>query len=76
LKTGRGNAPRPAFCAHPEAPTRRTPNPIRGARARNLGRRIDYFFVSDELRDRVKAAGIMPHVQGSDHCPISLTLDD
>jgi exodeoxyribonuclease-3 len=47
-----------------------------GSRARNLGWRIDYFFVSDELRDRVKAAGIMPHVQGSDHCPITLTLHD
>jgi len=45
-----------------------------GARARNIGWRIDYFFVSDELRNRVKAAGIMPHVQGSDHCPITLTL--
>ena len=45
-----------------------------GSRARNLGWRIDYFFVSDELRDRVTAAGIMPHVQGSDHCPITLTL--
>jgi exodeoxyribonuclease-3 len=46
-----------------------------GARARNVGWRIDYFFVSDELRGRVKAAGIMPHVQGSDHCPITLELD-
>jgi len=47
-----------------------------GSRARNLGWRIDYFFVSDELRDRVTTAGIMPHVQGSDHCPITLTLRD
>ena len=46
-----------------------------GARARNIGWRIDYFFVSDELRDRVKAAGILPHVLGSDHCPITLALD-
>ena len=45
-----------------------------GARARNVGWRIDYFFVSDELRGRVKAAGILPHVQGSDHCPITLEL--
>jgi len=30
--------------------------------------------VSDELRGRVKAAGILPHVQGSDHCPITLEL--
>ena len=46
-----------------------------GARARNVGWRIDYFFVSEELRGRVKAAGILPHVQGSDHCPITLELD-
>ena len=46
-----------------------------GARARNVGWRIDYFFVSDELRGRVKAAGIMPAVQGSDHCPITLELE-
>ncbi|MBI1726475.1 MAG: exodeoxyribonuclease III [Candidatus Rokubacteria bacterium] len=45
-----------------------------GARARNVGWRIDYFFVSDELRGRVKAAGILPHVQGSDHCPVTLEL--
>ena len=46
-----------------------------GARARNVGWRIDYFFVSDELRRRVRAATILPHVQGSDHCPITLVLD-
>ena len=46
-----------------------------GARARNIGWRIDYFFVSDELRGRVKAAGIMPLVQGSDHCPITLEIE-
>jgi exodeoxyribonuclease-3 len=45
-----------------------------GARARNIGWRIDYFFVSDELRGRIKAAGIMPLVQGSDHCPITLEI--
>jgi len=45
------------------------------ARARNLGWRIDYFFVSDELRGRIKAAGIMPTIQGSDHCPITLEIE-
>lgn len=45
------------------------------ARARNVGWRIDYFFVSDELRGRVKAAGILPLVQGSDHCPITLEIE-
>jgi exodeoxyribonuclease III len=46
-----------------------------GGRARNVGWRIDYFFVSDELRGRIKAAGIMPSVQGSDHCPITLEIE-
>jgi exodeoxyribonuclease-3 len=46
-----------------------------GSRARNLGWRIDYFFVSEELRGRVKEAGIMPGVLGSDHCPVTLTLE-
>jgi len=46
-----------------------------GSRARNLGWRIDYFFVSDELRARVRSAAILPHVIGSDHCPITLELD-
>jgi exodeoxyribonuclease-3 len=44
-------------------------------RARNIGWRIDYFFVSDELRHRIKAAGIMPVVHGSDHCPITLEIE-
>jgi len=46
-----------------------------GARARNVGWRIDYFFVSDELRGCVRGAAILPHVLGSDHCPITLTLE-
>jgi exodeoxyribonuclease-3 len=45
------------------------------ARARNVGWRIDYFIVSAALRDRVKAAGIHPKILGSDHCPVSLTID-
>jgi exodeoxyribonuclease-3 len=46
-----------------------------GARARNIGWRIDYFFVSDELRGRARSATILPHVLGSDHCPITLELE-
>lgn len=45
------------------------------ARARNVGWRIDYFLVSNSLKARVKAADIHPKVLGSDHCPISVTLD-
>ncbi len=45
------------------------------ARARNVGWRIDYFLVSESLRKHVKAADIHTGVFGSDHCPISVTLD-
>jgi len=45
------------------------------ARARNVGWRIDYVLVSESLKDKVKAADIHPGVMGSDHCPVSVTLD-
>ena len=45
-----------------------------GARERNVGWRIDYFFVSAELVPQVKQAYIMKDVMGSDHCPIGLVL--
>ncbi|GAB4512597.1 MAG: exodeoxyribonuclease III [Anaerolineae bacterium] len=45
-----------------------------GARERNIGWRIDYFFITPDLRERVATAAIHPEVLGSDHCPISLTL--
>jgi len=44
------------------------------SRERNIGWRLDYFFVSDNLRDDVVSADIMADVMGSDHCPVSLTL--
>jgi len=44
------------------------------ARDRNVGWRLDYFFVSEDLRDKVKSATIHPEVTGSDHCPIGLEL--
>ena len=46
------------------------------ARERNVGWRIDYFFVSDNLRDRIKSAFIMTEVLGSDHCPVGIELID
>ena len=46
------------------------------ARANNAGWRIDYFIVSRRLQDRVAAAGILPEVFGSDHCPVSLELKE
>jgi exodeoxyribonuclease III len=45
------------------------------ARARNIGWRIDYFLVSENLKSNVKAADIHPQIMGSDHCPVSITLD-
>ncbi|HXR49642.1 MAG TPA: exodeoxyribonuclease III [Verrucomicrobiae bacterium] len=45
------------------------------ARARNVGWRIDYVLVSHDLKSKVKAAEIHPKVMGSDHCPVSVTLD-
>ena len=45
------------------------------ARARNVGWRIDYFLISSALKSKVKAAEIHPKVLGSDHCPVSVTLD-
>jgi exodeoxyribonuclease-3 len=45
-----------------------------GSRAKNVGWRIDYFWVSEELKKHVKEAKIHPDVLGSDHCPVSLTL--
>jgi len=45
------------------------------SRDRNVGWRIDYFFVSEELRSKVKRAWIDPTVMGSDHCPVGLEIE-
>ena len=45
-----------------------------GARERNVGWRIDYFFVSEALAGSVTGAGILQEVMGSDHCPIELDI--
>ena len=45
-----------------------------GARARNVGWRIDYFMVSRALLDKVERADILDHVHGSDHCPVLLKM--
>ena len=46
-----------------------------GARQKNVGWRIDYFFISPDLLGKMAAAEIHTDVLGSDHCPVSLTLD-
>lgn len=45
------------------------------ARQHNAGWRIDYFLVSDRLRDRIEATPIYSEVLGSDHCPVGLELN-
>ncbi len=44
------------------------------ARARNVGWRIDYFVISDRLREHIKDAYILPELMGSDHCPVGLDM--
>ena len=44
------------------------------ARANNAGWRIDYFLVSEILKDRLKSADILTEVYGSDHCPVTLEM--
>lgn len=45
------------------------------ARANNVGWRIDYFYVSSDLKDYVKDAYILDSIEGSDHCPIGLEME-
>ena len=45
------------------------------ARKNNAGWRIDYFVVSDRLREKIRTAAIHADVMGSDHCPVELELD-
>ena len=45
------------------------------ARENNAGWRIDYFLVSDRLRDKLVCAEILTDVMGSDHCPVLLEIE-
>lgn len=45
------------------------------ARERNVGWRIDYFFIDQSLRKHLKDAFIMPEVMGSDHCPVAIDME-
>lgn len=45
------------------------------SRERNIGWRIDYFFISQQLLPHLKNAEIYEHITGSDHCPISIELE-
>lgn len=48
---------------------------FRNARERNIGWRIDYFLVSDRLKESLTDAAILPEIMGSDHCPVTLELE-
>lgn len=45
------------------------------AREKNAGWRIDYFLVSDDLKDKLIDAHINTEIMGSDHCPVELTVE-
>ncbi|MBI5681280.1 MAG: exodeoxyribonuclease III [Methanobacterium sp.] len=45
------------------------------ARERNVGWRLDYFFVNNEFKDKIKSAYILNEVMGSDHCPVGINIE-
>ena len=45
------------------------------ARKNNAGWRIDYFIVSDRIKDKIKDAQILNDIYGSDHCPVLLEIE-
>ena len=46
-----------------------------GARSRNLGWRIDYAMITDDLADKLQRAVILPDAIHSDHCPVLIEMD-
>ena len=44
------------------------------ARSKNIGWRIDYFVISNRLRDKLKDAYIYTDIMGSDHCPVGIDI--
>jgi exodeoxyribonuclease-3 len=45
------------------------------ARTRNVGWRLDYFFVNEEFKKNIKSSYILSDVMGSDHCPIGIDIE-
>lgn len=61
---------------HPEEPDNYTYwDYFTRARERNVGWRIDYHFITEDLRPALKNAWISPDVMGSDHCPVGIVLN-
>ena len=48
---------------------------MRQSRDKNIGWRIDYFIVSESIKDKIKEANIYTEILGSDHCPIGLEIE-
>ena len=48
---------------------------LHNARVKNIGWRLDYFIINQEIRHQLKGSDILSEVHGSDHCPIRLQLD-
>ena len=46
------------------------------SRERNVGWRLDYFFISKKLREQIKSCTIETDFLGSDHCPVKLVVDN
>ncbi|MCK5358060.1 MAG: exodeoxyribonuclease III, partial [Elusimicrobiales bacterium] len=44
------------------------------ARERNVGWRLDYFFINSESKNKLKKAFILKETMGSDHCPVAIEL--
>jgi exodeoxyribonuclease-3 len=45
------------------------------ARERNVGWRLDYFFVNEEFMDNIQSSYILSDVMGSDHCPVGIDIE-
>jgi exodeoxyribonuclease-3 len=61
------------FCSEPEQYS--WWDQVTRSRERNVGWRIDYFFVSDNFKKSVKNAFILQEIMGSDHCPVGIELE-
>ncbi|MGF7016206.1 exonuclease III [Ornithinibacillus bavariensis] len=48
---------------------------MKTVRERNIGWRIDYFIVSERLKDLLIDSHVQPTILGSDHCPIALEIN-
>lgn len=60
---------------HPDAVEYSWWSYMRQAREKNIGWRIDYFVVSDRLREKLTDSYILGHIMGSDHCPVGVEID-